>query len=69
MRCAGALSFFGDGGGKSEVSELSEASEVSGMRGEEFDFSDSYDGSDSWLLSLGDEIFLVLKGDFYQKKY
>ena len=55
--------------GKSEASEESETSEISGEGGEEFDFSDSYDGSDSWLLSLGDEIFLVLKGDFYQKKY
>lgn len=36
------------------------------MVGEEFDFSD---GSESLLLSLCDEIFLVLKGDFYQKKY
>ena len=63
MRCVGALSFFGGNQRHQRYQRYQ------GMVGEEFDFSDSYDGSDSWLLSLGDEIFLVLKGDFYQKKY
>ena len=69
--CRGAF-FFGGWG--REIRGIRGIRDIRGIRGlgesgEEFDFSDSYEDSDFWLLSLGDEIFLVLKGDFYQKKY
>ena len=67
--CRGAF-FFGDGGEKEsgeirgirdirDIIGLRESGGIRGIRGlgdggEEFDFSDSFDGSDSWLLSLGD---------------
>ena len=59
MRCAGALYFFGDGGGKTEKKGMvvdqrkkryKSHQRNQGMVGEEFDFSDTSDSSDCFGL-------------------